>query len=85
MWRALPPGISFTVKEVIDAATRVTGRDIPVVVGARRPGDPAILIASSDKIRRVLGWIPQHSSLDEIVSSAWKWEESVMTTRAATI
>jgi UDP-glucose 4-epimerase len=77
-------GDGYTVKEVIDAATRVTGRDIPVVVGARRPGDPAILIASSDKIRRVLGWIPQHSSLDEIVSSAWKWEESVLPTRAIT-
>jgi UDP-glucose 4-epimerase len=77
-------GDGYTVKEVIDTARRVTGREIPMIVGARRPGDPAVLIASSEKIRRVLGWIPQHSSLDEIVGSAWKWEESVLGARAAT-
>jgi len=76
-------GDGYTVKEVIDTARRLTGREIPVTVGARRPGDPAVLIASSEKIRRILGWIPQHSSLDEIVGSAWKWEESVLGARAA--
>jgi UDP-glucose 4-epimerase len=77
-------GDGYTVKEVIDAAKRVTGGDIPVIVGPRRAGDPAVLIASSDKIRRMLGWVPQHSSLDEIVSSAWKWEESAIAASGAT-
>ena len=76
-------GEGYTVKEVIDTARRITGRDIPVVVGHRRPGDPAVLIASSAKIRRVLGWIPEHSSLDEIVGSAWAWEERAIAARAA--
>jgi UDP-glucose 4-epimerase len=68
-------GEGYTVKEVIESAKRITGRDVPFVVGHRRTGDPAVLIASAEKIRRVLGWIPERSALDEIVGSAWKWEE----------
>ena len=67
-------GDGYTVKEVIDAATAITGRDIPVNAGPRRPGDPAVLVASSDRIAKTLGWRPQQSSLEAIVDSAWKWE-----------
>ena len=67
-------GDGYTVKEVIDAAKLITGRDIPVTVGSRRPGDPAVLVASSDRITQTLGWRPQESSLHGIVESAWKWE-----------
>jgi UDP-glucose 4-epimerase len=67
-------GDGYTVKEVIDAAKAITGRDIPVNVGSRRSGDPAVLVASSDRIAKTLGWRPQQSSLEAIVGSAWKWE-----------
>jgi UDP-glucose 4-epimerase len=70
-------GDGYTVKEVIETARAVTGRDIPVIAGPRRPGDPAVLVASSERISRSLGWRPQHSSLQEIVGSAWKWEMTV--------
>jgi UDP-glucose 4-epimerase len=66
-------GRGFSVREVIDSAQRVTGRSIPVLETARRPGDPAVLVASSDKIRRELGWTPQYSDLDSIIGSAWSW------------
>ena len=67
-------GDGYTVKEVIDAARKITGRDIPVVTGPRRPGDPAVLVASSDRIARVLGWRAAQSSLEAIGGSAWEWE-----------
>ena len=67
-------GDGYTVKEVIDAARAITGRDIPINVGPRRSGDPAVLVASSDRITKALGWRPQQSSLEAIVGSAWKWE-----------
>jgi UDP-glucose 4-epimerase len=67
-------GDGYTVQEVIDSARSVTGREIPVVDGARRPGDPAALVASSGRIGKALGWRPLRSSLDEIITSAWKWE-----------
>jgi UDP-glucose 4-epimerase len=66
-------GDGYTVKEVIDVAQQVTGRDIPVLVGRRRAGDPAVLIASSEKIRRELDWSPQRQNLREIIESAWQW------------
>ncbi|MCP2239658.1 UDP-glucose 4-epimerase GalE [Thermoanaerobacterium thermosaccharolyticum] len=69
-------GEGFTVNEVIDAARRVTGHPIPAKVVARRPGDPAKLVASSDKIINELGWNPKHNSLEEIIESAWKWHKS---------
>ena len=69
-------GIGFTVKEVIDTARKVTGHPIPATVTPRRAGDPAQLIASSDKARSVLGWNPQHADLEEIISSAWKWHST---------
>lgn len=69
-------GVGFTVKEVIDVARRVTGHPIPAKIVPRRAGDPAQLIASSDKARNVLGWNPTHDSLEEIIASAWKWHST---------
>ncbi len=68
-------GQGFSVRQVIEAARRVTGKPIPVVEEPRRPGDPAVLVASSEKIQRELGWTPQHADLDEIVASAWEWHQ----------
>jgi UDP-glucose 4-epimerase len=66
-------GNGYSVREVIDTARQVTGRDIPVRVGPRRPGDPAVLIAGSDKIKSELGWQPRYQDLRVIVESAWRW------------
>lgn len=68
-------GDGYTVKEVIDVAREVTGREIPVKTGPRRAGDPPVLIASSDMIRRELGWEPRFQDLRLIVESAWRWME----------
>jgi UDP-glucose 4-epimerase len=67
-------GSGFSVLQVIEAARRVTGKGLKVENGVRRPGDPAVLVASSEKARRELGWSPAHESLDAIVESAWRWE-----------
>jgi len=69
-------GQGYTVREVIDVARAVTGRPIPAVDSPRRPGDPAVLVASSDKIRQELGWRPRHPSLRDIVQSAWDWHRT---------
>ena len=66
-------GQGFSVREVVEAARLVTGHSIPVVEAPRRPGDPPRLVASSDKIRRELGWRPVHSDLRDMLSSAWEW------------
>lgn len=66
-------GEGYSVRQVIDCARRVTGRDIPVRQGPRRPGDPAVLIASSERIVRELGWRPAHQKLEAMVESAWRW------------
>jgi UDP-glucose 4-epimerase len=68
-------GVGFTVRGVIESARRVTGHPIPVVEEPRRPGDPAVLIASSEKIGRELGWKPEYTDLDRILESAWKWHQ----------
>lgn len=68
-------GVGFTVREVIESARRVTGRPIPVVEEPRRAGDPAVLIASSEKIGKELGWKPEYTDLDAILVSAWKWHQ----------
>lgn len=69
-------GEGFTVNEVVETARKVTGHPIPAKIAARRPGDPAKLVASSDKIINELGWNPKHDSLEEIIESAWKWHKS---------
>jgi len=66
-------GRGFSVKEVIDTCRDVTQRPIPAEPGARRPGDPPVLIASSEKIRRELGWEPQYPDLETIIAHAWEW------------
>jgi UDP-glucose 4-epimerase len=66
-------GEGYTVREVIDAARRISGREIPVQVGPRRPGDPAVLVASSDRIARDLGFRPTLQDLNRIIESAWRW------------
>lgn len=69
-------GVGFTVKEVIEVARKVTGHPIPAVVAERRAGDPAKLIASSEKAINVLGWKPQYADLETIIASAWKWHST---------
>ncbi|AHD07676.1 UDP-glucose 4-epimerase GalE [Paenibacillus larvae] len=69
-------GQGFSVKEVIDIARKVTGHAIPAVVEPRRAGDPAILVASSDRIKEELGWKPTRDSLEAIIESAWIWHQS---------
>lgn len=66
-------GGGYSVREVIDVARQVTGKEIPIRVGPRRPGDPPTLVASSAKIKSELGWQPQFESLEEIIESAWRW------------
>jgi UDP-glucose 4-epimerase len=68
-------GVGFSVREVIESARRVTGHPIPVEESPRRPGDPAVLIASSEKIGRELGWKPEYTRLDDIIETAWKWHQ----------
>ena len=65
----------FSILEVIDAAERITGRKIPRKLGPRRSGDPAVLVASKEKLKRALGWEASHSSLEEIIGSAWMWKQ----------
>ena len=69
-------GVGFTVKEVIDTAREVTGHPIPAKTTPRRAGDPAQLIASSEKARTVLGWHPEHADLGEIIETAWNWHKN---------
>ena len=68
-------GQGFTVRQVIESVRRVTGHPIPVEEQPRRPGDPAVLVASSEKIKRELGWQPKFADLDRIVASAWEWHQ----------
>ena len=69
-------GVGFTVKEVIETARKVTGDPIKAEVEPRRAGDPAQLIASSEKARTILGWKPEHADLEEIIATAWKWHST---------
>jgi len=68
-------GEGFSVREVIESARRVTGHAIPAEVHPRRPGDPAVLVASSEKAIRELGWKPNYTQLDDIVRTAWIWHQ----------
>lgn len=69
-------GSGYSVLEVVETARRVTDHPIPAVSQPRRPGDPAILIASSAAVQRDLGWQPRHPDLYEIVESAWQWHRT---------
>ena len=70
-------GTGFTVLQVIESVRRVTGHPIPVEMCDRRPGDPAVLVASSAAIQRDLGWTPQYADLDQIIGSAWRWHQQL--------
>ena len=69
-------GNGYSVREVIETARKVTGQPIPAIETERRPGDAPRLVASSEKIRSELGWVPQHPDLEDIISSAWEWHSS---------
>ena len=69
-------GVGYSVREVIETARKITGHVIPAVETERRAGDPARLVASSEKARNVLGWNPIHASLDEIIETAWNWHKN---------
>lgn len=71
----LGSGHGFSVKEIIETAKRVTGIDFPVSYGSRRAGDPSVLVASSDLIKRLVGWNPQYSNVDKIIGDAWQWHQ----------
>jgi len=66
-------GRGYSVQEVIDAARRVTAREIPVEIGPRRPGDPAVLFADATAIQRALGWRPKYTEIEPIIATAWNW------------
>ena len=69
-------GVGYSVREVIETARKITGHAIPAVETERRAGDPARLVASSEKAKKILGWKPVHDSLDEIIASAWNWHKN---------
>ena len=68
-------GTGYSNRQVIESCRRVTGHAIPVVEAPRRPGDPAALVASSERIRRDLDWTPRYPEIDQIVDSAWRWHQ----------
>ena len=72
----LGSSIGFSVKEMVEAARKVTGKDISASMEARRAGDPSTLIASSDKAKEILGWDPQYTDIKDIIDSAWKWHQT---------
>jgi len=69
-------GIGFSVKEMIDSAKEATNQEIKVVVGARRAGDPAKLIASNEKAKKILGWDPKYTDVKDIIGTAWTWHKN---------
>jgi UDP-glucose 4-epimerase len=76
-------GSGYSVRQVVEAARRITATEIRARIVGRRPGDPPVLIASSDRITRDLGWRPQRQTLDEIVTTAWDWMQRPATLRTA--
>lgn len=69
-------GVGFTVKEVIETARKITGDPIQTKIEPRRAGDPAVLIASSEKAKEILKWKPEHTDLEDIITSAWNWHKN---------
>jgi UDP-glucose-4-epimerase GalE len=76
LFLSLGTGLGYSVREVIDAARRVTGREVPVVESPRREGDPPRLVADACRAREVLGWTPRRPELEDIIGSAWAWAQS---------
>ena len=71
----LGSGVGTSVLEIVEHARKVTGHDIPAEIGARRSGDPPWLIADNSRAKQILGWTPEYSSLDSILTSAWRWHQ----------
>ena len=71
----LGSGAGFSNREVVEAARRVTGHAIPAVDAPRRPGDPATLVASAERARAVLGWLPRYTTLEPMIETAWAWRK----------
>lgn len=63
----------FSVQEIVEAARKITGKEIPTKVEARRAGDPSTLVAASQKAQDTLGWKPEYTTMDTIIESAWNW------------
>ncbi|MEL6663446.1 MAG: UDP-glucose 4-epimerase GalE [Pseudomonadota bacterium] len=78
----LGTGTGTTVMEIVEAVERISGAPVERTIGPRREGDPPALVASADKARDVLGWVPQHSDIDTIISSAWNWHQKEANRRA---
>lgn len=66
----------YSVKEIVDASRKVTGKDIPAIMGERRAGDPAKLVAASEKAREILGWQPAYETIEDIIQTAWNWHKA---------
>ncbi|MCB1834942.1 MAG: UDP-glucose 4-epimerase GalE, partial [Geminicoccaceae bacterium] len=75
-------GHGFSVREVLDTVRRVTGCDFPVHEGPRRAGDPAALVASNTRIREIIDFAPAHDDLEDIVATAWRWEQRLQAMRS---
>jgi UDP-glucose 4-epimerase len=69
----LGTGSGYSVRQVIDTVERISGKKVPAHMGPRREGDAPELVCDPRRVRETLGWIPQHSSLEEIVTTAWRW------------
>ncbi|HUX86030.1 MAG TPA: GDP-mannose 4,6-dehydratase, partial [Chloroflexota bacterium] len=69
----LGSGSGFSVRQIVDAARKVTGQPIPTAEVPRRPGDPAVLVANSQRARDALGWQPRYDDVEAMISSAWEW------------
>jgi UDP-glucose 4-epimerase len=65
--------VGYSVRQVVELACRITGKNIPVKETARRPGDPAVLVANADRIKQSLGWRPKYEALETIIETAWNW------------
>lgn len=68
-------GKGYSVKEVIETAKKITKKEIPIKISERRQGDPSILVASSEKIKKELGWKPKYEKLETIIETAWNWHQ----------
>ena len=66
-------GKGYSIREVLEMARKITGHEIPISIGPKRQGDPSELVADTTKIQRELGWSPEHSSLENILATAWNW------------
>ena len=69
--------VGYSVRQVVELACRITGKNIPVKETGRRPGDPAVLVANADRIKQSLGWRPKYEALETIIETAWNWHRKL--------